>query len=249
MSRYRIITAFAVLLSFGLLVAGCGGGGGQDTTSTTQDQTMEPAATGSLVATVNFEGEAPETETYDASGNPECEMDQIESRSVVVNDNGTLQNVVVAVESGPSVDLPAPDVSITQEDCMYQPHVSVAKVGQSISVGDEDSGMHNVRGSTMEGGNQLFNLTTFQGQTKSVTIENAGIVSLECDVHPWMQGWIYVTDNGAAAVTGEQGTASLSDLPTGEYTLEFWHEEYGTKSATVTIEDGQEAEVSVTFSA
>jgi plastocyanin len=248
MSRYRMITAFAVLFSFGFLVAGCGGGGDQKNTTTTQTKDKSKStATGSLMATVNFDGEEPKPETYDASGNSECGKDQIKSRTVVVNGNGTLKNVVVAVKSGPSLDLPAPDVKITQNECMYKPHVSVAKTGQSITVGDQDPSMHNVRGS-MKGGAQLFNLTTFKGQTKSVTIDKAGIVGLQCDVHPWMQGWIYVTENGAASVTGKEGTANLSNLPTGEYTLEFWHEKYGTKTKTVTINKGKKAEVSVTFS-
>ncbi|MFB6347441.1 MAG: carboxypeptidase regulatory-like domain-containing protein, partial [bacterium] len=74
------------------------------------------------------------------------------------------------------------------------------------------------------------------------------VYQLACDVHPWMTGWIYVTEHGAASVTGESGEATLSNLPAGEYTLEFWHEEYGTTTKTVSIDDGESASVSATFS-
>lgn len=250
MVNSRHITALAVLLVFGVFVAGCGGGGGeQQQTTTTQETEAEPAGSGSLVATVNFDGEAPETETYDASGNSECGVDSVEGQKVVVNDNGTLKNVVVAVKSGPSgLDQSSGEVSVTQENCQYKPHVQTAKVGQSVTVGDDDQGLHNVRG-TNQDGRQLFNLQTFKGQSKDITIENAGVVSLECDVHPWMQGWLYVTEHGAASVTGESGEVSLSDLPTGDYTIEIWHEEYGKKTKSVTVEEDQEASISVTYSA
>lgn len=248
MSKFRHFTVFAVLLSFGLLIAGCGGGGEQQQT-TTEDTTSESAGTGSLMAKVNFDGEAPEPETFDASGNDECGVDEIKSRKVVVNDNGTLKNVVVAVKSGPSgLDLSSSDVELTQKGCMYQPHVVTAKAGQTITIGDQDQGLHNVRGSN-EDGKQLFNLQTFKNNSKDVTIDNAGRVGLECDVHPWMQGWIYVTDHGAASVTDKMGEASLENLPAGDYTLEIWHEEYGTKTESVTIEKDKESSVSVTFSA
>lgn len=248
MLRGRTLTALAVLLTFGLVVAGCGGGADQQETSTTET-TTESSATGSLVATVNFEGEAPDPETYDASGNSECGVDEVKGQKVVVNDNGTLKNAVVAVKSGPSgLDKSAGDLKINQKDCQYNPHISTAKVGQEIEVGDKDQGLHNVRG-TNQDGKQLFNLQTFQGQSKTFTIDNTGVVSLECDVHPWMQSWIYVTEHGAAGVTDDSGEVSLSDLPAGEYELEIWHEEYGKQSKTVTVEEGSEASVSVTISA
>lgn len=241
----KFVTVVFVLMAFGV-VAGCGGGGEQQTAQqTTQTQ---PSATGSLVATVNFEGTEPEPETFDSSGNSECDVDTVKSDAVIVNDNGTLKNVVVAVKEAPtSLDKSLESPTIDQENCQYKPAVSVVKVGNAITVHDSDQGLHNIRGTL--NGRQLFNAQTFKGQSKEITLDKAGAVSLECDVHPWMQAWVYVSENGAAAVTGNEGTASLSDLPTGEYTLEFWHEKYGKQTKTVTIEKDQEASVEVTFSA
>lgn len=244
----RLFTVTFVLMAF-TVVAGCGGGGGQETQTTEQSTTQsQPSATGSLVATVNFDGEAPEPETYDASGNSECGVDTIEGKSVVVNDNGTLKNAVVAVKSGPSgldKDLEAPTVD--QENCEYKPHVSVMKSGQKITVHDSDEGLHNIRGT--RDGKQLFNKQTFKGQSKSMEIGNGGVISMVCDVHPWMQSYIYMTENGAADVTGEEGSVSLSDLPTGDYTIEIWHETYGKKTKDVTISEDEESSIEVTYSA
>jgi len=247
MFKGRSSVALVVLLAFGFVLVGCGGGGGEQT-DTSMETSSEPAATGSLTATVNFEGEAPQPEESDASGNSECGVDTVKGQSVVVNDNGSLKNVVVAVKSGPDgLDKQPSDVKFNQKNCKYHPHAAVAKTGQSVTVGDEDSGLHNVRGT--KDGSQIFNLQTFQGQSKDFSVDSAGIVRLECDVHPWMQAYLYVTDSGAAGVTGSNGEVSMKELPAGDYTLEIWHEEYGTQTEEVTISEDEESSISVTYSA
>ncbi|MFB6344630.1 MAG: hypothetical protein ABEK50_02490 [bacterium] len=246
----RTFTAALLLVVFGVFAAGCGGGGDNQTQTTqeTAEETQQVEATGSLSATVNFDGIAPEPKTHDASGNSECGVDEIKGKSVVVNDNGTLKNVVVAVKSAPtSIDQSVEAPTVDQTDCQYKPHVSIIKSGQKVTVTDQDQGLHNIRGT--RDGRQLFNEQTFKGQSKEIEIGNGGVVSLECDVHPWMQAYLYVTENGAAAVTGSEGSASLSELPAGDYTLVFWHEKYGKKTKKVTIKEDEEASVSVTFSA
>ncbi len=40
---------------------------------------------------------------------------------------------------------------------------------------------------------------------------------------------------------------TLGNVPAGEYTLEAWHEKYGTVTQKVTVEDGKTVEVNFTF--
>lgn len=208
------------------------------------DTAPEPTT---IVATVKFAGDKPTPVRFDASSNPECDVNTIEDRTVVINDNGTLRNVVVSVKSGPKgFDRSLKKPVVDQKNCIFDPRITVAKTGQTVVIKDSDQGMHNVRGTL--GGQQLFNETTFQGTETSVSLDKSGPVSIECDVHPRMQGWIYVTPNGAARVTNENGKATLSNLSPGEYTLQFWHEQYGTKTKTVEIYEGETLAVSTTFS-
>lgn len=253
MSKHRSILAVVAAVLVGVFIVGCGGGGGEQTTNTSSESSMESdgsmeesSGSGSLALTANFEGDAPERETFDASGNSECGVDTIEGEKVVVNDNNTLRDVVVSVESGPSgLESEPKTVTVDQKNCMYKPHVVTAKTGQSIEVTHSDEGMHNVRGT--QDGEQLFNVTTFKGQSKEISFDEPGVYSLECNVHPWMQGWVYVTDHGQAAVAGDDGKAMLNNLPAGDYTLNVWHEEYGTQTKEVSVSDGKEASVSLTF--
>lgn len=251
----RVGTVYAVVALMALLITGCGGGEEQATTTAPAgEQTTETAgseAEGSLVVTAQFEGEAPEPEQFDASGNPECGTDTIEGESVVVNENNTLRGVAVAVTDGPS-GLGSTDdgnATIDQDHCRYVPHVVTLSSSGTLTIKDSDEGLHNVRATTPDG-RQLFNKTTFQGDSKEVEASEfggPGAYKLECNVHPWMTAYVYVSETGRAAVTDDEGEVQLSDLPAGEYTVEAWQETYGSQTQTVTVEGDEETSLSFTF--
>jgi len=58
---------------------------------------------------------------------------------------------------------------------------------------------------------------------------------------PWMDAWCGVFDHPYFAVTSKDGVWSIKDLPPGDYTIEAWHEVYGTKEAKVTVTPGETA--------
>ena len=64
-----------------------------------------------------------------------------------------------------------------------------------------------------------------------------------------MRSYIGVSPHPYFATTGEDGSFTLSALPAGTYTLEAWHETFGTKTAEVTVKDGETAEASFEFTA
>ena len=49
------------------------------------------------------------------------------------------------------------------------------------------------------------------------------------------------------AVTGEDGSFSLTPLPPGTYVIEAWHDVYGTATQEVTVGENEEAEIAFTF--
>jgi uncharacterized protein (DUF2141 family) len=61
------------------------------------------------------------------------------------------------------------------------------------------------------------------------------MVPLECNVHGWMQAYVGVLPHPFFAVTGTDGKFTIANLPAGTYTVEAWHEKYGTQTATVTV--------------
>jgi len=62
-------------------------------------------------------------------------------------------------------------------------------------------------------------------------------VKLQCNVHPWMFGYIGVVSNPYFAVTDKDGKFTLKGLPAGKYTLAFKHLKAGEVTQEVEVKD------------
>ncbi len=62
-----------------------------------------------------------------------------------------------------------------------------------------------------------------------------------------MEAWIGVVKHPFFAVTGNEGTFELKNLPPGEYSVEAWHEEFGTQSLDVTVGDSESKDLEFSF--
>jgi hypothetical protein len=127
---------------------------------------------------------------------------------------------------------------------MYTPRMVAAVAGQKIQAKNGDPILHNVH--TYLGASTLFNKG--MPNDKAAPIETTapkeeGVMKWKCDVHPWMRGYIGVSKSGLQAVTGDSGTFKIENVPPGKYTIESWHEKFGTKTQEVTVEAGKPAKV------
>ncbi len=97
--------------------------------------------------------------------------------------------------------------------------------------------------------NDPFNLGQPENTPPRVkTFENPEkAIRMKCDVHPWMTGFIFALPHPFFDTTEDEGNFAITGLPPGEYTIAAWHEVYGEKEATVTVEDGDMSEVSFSF--
>jgi hypothetical protein len=50
-----------------------------------------------------------------------------------------------------------------------------------------------------------------------------------------MTGYVAVTDHPFFAVTGDDGSFTIPNVPAGTYTVEAWHERFGSTTAEVTV--------------
>ena len=84
--------------------------------------------------------------------------------------------------------------------------------------------------------------------TKTFTVPEV-MVRFKCDVHGWMAAWVGVTTHPFFAITGADGTFELKGVPPGTYTVEAWHEKFGTRTTQVTVGPSQAQTASFTFTA
>jgi len=206
-----------------------------------------PAPHGSAGATIS--GKVKLTGKPAASVNPEIDMSE-ESKCaalykttpheeiVMANANGTLGNVFVYVKSGLAADakFPTPTTSVTidQKGCLYHPRVFGIMVNQQLAIKNSDGLLHNIK--AMAKKNRPFNISQPTNMTtdRSFTVQEV-MLPFECNVHGWMHAFAGVLPHPFYSVTGADGSFSISGLPAGTYTIEAWHEKYGTQTATVTV--------------
>jgi plastocyanin len=205
---------------------------------------------------VTLEGTPPEMHVIDMSGTKECAAlhpDPVTEETVVVGDKGELKNVVVSLKKDDDKDMPgeAPKTPavLDQKDCMYNPHVLAMMVGQDLIVKNSDAFLHNVHAvPAINGEINAAMPRKNEGEKVSPQPKAPETFRVKCDVHPWMSAWIAVFDHPYFSVTSDDGTFDIKGLPDGEYTLQAWHELYGTQEQKITVKGGK-AEVNFTFKA
>jgi plastocyanin len=214
---------------------------------------VDPATAGSIVGTVSFDGEPPVGEPIDMSEEPTC-MEKHDGQpmhfAAIVGDDGGLKDVYVHVTEGlPDGSWPAPSESVTldQDGCRYHPHVLGVQTGQTVVLQNSDGLLHNIN--ARPNNQRGFNVSQPTDMTTERSFSQAEVmIPIQCDVHGWMEAYIGVQDHPYFAVTSEDGSFEIGNLPPGDYTVEAWHEEYGTQTMQVTVPESGEATADFSYS-
>ncbi len=133
-----------------------------------------------------------------------------------------------------------------QRNLEFVPEVLIVQTGTSVDFPNSDQVRHQVY-SFSEAKN--FQLSLYAGRAhEPVVFNRAGLVTLGCNIHDSMVGYIYVTDSPWYGRTGADGTLRLQNLPPGEYTVRIWHQlldESGPQlSSRLRLADGAAGSVS-----
>jgi plastocyanin len=201
------------------------------------------AYAGDISGKVLFSGTPPKPVRIMTGADPVCQAQHKEpmfSEDVVVNKNNTLRNVIVYVKDGLGTrTFPAPTqkIELDQKGCRYIPHVLAVQVGEEVDIRNGDPTLHNVHSLSKD--NPQFNVAQpKQGMILTKKFDKPETFRLKCEVHPWMSAYVGVFNSPFYAVTGDDGSFTLKGVPPGEYTIEAWHERYGTRTVKVKVERG-----------
>ena len=247
-----VVVAITVVLA----AAGCGGGGGG--ASNQPASSAPPAAPtdtadgpGVIAGTITFEGTPPAARPLPMDSDPKCIPEPGSASEVlVVGPDKGVKNVFVYVKDGlgaRTYAVPATPVMLEQKGCRYVPHVFGVQAGQTISVANNDTTLHNVH--ALPKNNREFNF----GQPANVpavprVFDKPEIgLPFRCDVHGWMSAYVNVVAHPFFAVTNDAGGFEIKGLPPGTYTIELWHERLGTQSQPVTVDGKTPAALKASF--
>jgi plastocyanin len=146
---------------------------------------------------------------------------------------------VVYLESAGAATPAASDKPVTmdQKGLRFEPHVLVVQVGTSVEFLNSDKVQHNVFWPSISGDKKkTHNMGTWpQGQKKAFKFTDPGVVTLLCNVHPEMSGYIIVSPTPYFAETDADGAYSIANVPDGQYTVNAWHEGKKLQSKKITV--------------
>jgi plastocyanin len=146
------------------------------------------------------------------------------STAPAVKKRANYSGVVVWLEA-PSGSQPAAAPvrsEMVQKKKTFQPHVLAIPVGSSVVFPNNDPIFHNAF-SNYSG--QIFDVGLYPpGKSRTVAFKREGIVRVFCNIHTTMSAIIVVLKSPYFAVSKEDGSFSISDVPPGRYQLRTFYE-------------------------
>ena len=117
---------------------------------------------------------------------------------------------------------PLAGVEMAQEKRQFVPGVLVVPVGTEVRFPNHDTVRHHVY---LFSPARKFELKLYSGTPSNpVLFDKSGVVTLGCNIHDQMVGWVLVVDTPYYARTpAATGKAQLDNVPPGTYTLRTWH--------------------------
>jgi len=111
-------------------------------------------------------------------------------------------------------------VEIVQKDRSFVPNVMVVQKGTRVSFPNSDPFLHNVFSPSPT---SPFDLGSYrQGASRNVTMTKTGAITVYCNLHPQMIGYILVTPSTLYVQTAADGTFRLPNVPIGHHRVAVW---------------------------
>ena len=182
----------------------------------------------------------------DVGGNPFCtgHGDIVDPAWKVAAD-GALADAVITVRGSQRASNASAAPLIDQTKCEFMPHTVAIQPGQTVRFHNSDLTFHNIRIARYAANGKGANIDNFgqpsRGDENVKAFNTPGIYRLECDVHRWMNAWVYVHEGVHTAVSTADGRFSISRaLADGDYVVEAWHPQFPqTITHTVTVRGGK----------
>lgn len=201
------------------------------------------ASAGSITGRVVLVGDVPQPKKIEIKKDTEkCGTEKLAEDMVVSPDRG-IKNAVVSLlgVKGKPAKLDG-NAALDQKGCVFNPHVLIVPVGTPVDILNNEGIIHNFH--TYSTKNPPVNKAQPPFKKKMTeTFAQPEVFKISCDFHPWMLGWIVVTDHPYVVTTDREGAFKLTDVPSGTQTIEVWHETLGKLTRQVSVKAGEETKV------
>ena len=137
--------------------------------------------------------------------------------------------VVYAMPGAAVPELRRGKAAVEQIDREFVPYVTVVQTGTLVAFPNRDPILHHVYSFSPA---KPFEIKLYTGKSPTeVLLDKPGVITLGCNIHDWMIGYILVVSTPHFAKTDATGHALLRDLPAGAYDIHAWHPQQRSSAA------------------
>jgi plastocyanin len=207
-------------------------------------QAEQPASSGASTGTIHG------TVLYEADPLKPWRLGRYYIRNAKV---GELAEAVVAISdrglTDSEVSRSPATITIDQKNFQFIPETVAIRTDDQIRFLNSDDHVHNVKSAHPK---LSFNINMPVGGEHVETFSKASGIrqpyQIECVYHASMRAWIFVFDHPWFALTGEDGSFELKNVPAGEYRLDVVHPAGNLHaSEKVKIVAGKESKIQITL--
>ena len=203
-------------------------------TVVTGSAAVRAAEWGTIKGKFVYKGDA-DAEPVDVTKDVEfCSEHKPVNETLVVGEGGALRDVFVylyvartkKIEIHPDYK-PGDPKSLSNKGCRFEPHALVVWTAEELEVRNDDTIGHNTNLNFALNGD--FNQLVAHGSPLTKKFEKSEPVPapVTCNIHPWMNASVLVRDNPYMAVSGEDGSFEIKNVPAGDQEIIFWHGAHG----------------------
>jgi plastocyanin len=111
--------------------------------------------------------------------------------------------------------------SVAQHDREFVPYLTVVQTGAAVSFPNQDPIRHHVYSFSKT---KKFEIKLYAGDAPDpIIFDQPGVVTMGCNVHDWMLGFVFVVDTPWFGKSGADGVVRIDAAQDGEYEAYVWH--------------------------
>lgn len=217
---------------------------------------------GTVKGNLSFSGNLPETaiEKVAITKNPDVCGEGYREVVWIDVDQGALRGAFVFIDKiaeGKAWSTPeGGHYMILQEGCRFHPWAQVIKRGPIVIRNNDKGVLHNINTREMIGveKGRVVKRTMFNfGQpdpgdiNKRIKPRRSSYISINCEAHNFMFGFMYAPEHPYATVVDDQGNFEINDIPPGSYTLKAWHPTLGVQETQIEVSANGSSEANFTY--
>ena len=141
-------------------------------------------------------------------------------------------------------------VQIIQKDARFIPQVTPVTVGSIVQFVNDDSFYHNVFSLTPGAKFNIGRRPTGDIYSKEVPptrwkVSGLGPIDLFCDIHSQMNAIILSLDTPYFSRLNEDGSFSLSNIPSGTYELRVYNRRFDLYTQEISVSDNEQIDINI----